>query len=517
MVSPKNVLLIVVDQWRGDTMSVLGHPCLKTPNLDALCADGVTFRNHFTQAVPCAPGRASLLTGLYMMNHRVVQNGVPMDSRHTNLALEMRAAGYEPALVGYTTTTPDPRITSHRDPRYRILGGLMHGWHPVAPWEPEKVPYFNWLRSKGFDLPEPPEDIWRPVDGNGNGATTSASTLPKALSDTAWATDSALSYLAGAAGEPWFLHLGYYRPHPPFIAPAPYNARYNAADVPAPVRAASPEIEGKQHPLLAHYMRSVKQHKFFQDGQGLASSMSEEAVRNMRTAYYGLISEIDDHLGRIIGYLKDSGQYDNTLIVFTCDHGEQLGDHHLLGKLGYFDESFRIPLVVRDPSPQAMSSRGRIVDHFTETIDVMPTLLDWVGLEVPQACDGRSLRPFLSGEPPEDWRTEVHYEYDFRTSFADIHQQVLDLQIDQCSLAVIQDTQYKYVHFDRLPPLFFDLAADPQQFHNLAAEPAYAPRVLEYAQKMLSWRLHHADRTLTDYSSSPQGLINRRRLAGNTR
>ena len=151
----KNVLLIVVDQWRGDTMGVLGHPCIRTPHLDALCADGVTFRQHFTQAAPCGPGRASLLTGLYMMNHRVVQNSVPLDMRHTNLALEMRQVGYEPALVGYTTTTPDPRVTPHRDPRFRILGSLMHGWYPVGAWEPEKIAYFNWLRTtKGFDVPK---------------------------------------------------------------------------------------------------------------------------------------------------------------------------------------------------------------------------------------------------------------------------------------------------------------------------------------------------------------------------
>jgi arylsulfatase A-like enzyme len=90
MSQKQNVLLIVVDQWRGDTLGVLGHPCIRTPHLDALCADGVTFRQHYTQAAPCGPGRASLLTGLYMMNHRVVQNSVPMDARHTNLALEMR-------------------------------------------------------------------------------------------------------------------------------------------------------------------------------------------------------------------------------------------------------------------------------------------------------------------------------------------------------------------------------------------------------------------------------------------
>jgi arylsulfatase A-like enzyme len=359
-------------------------------------------------------------------------------------------------------------------------------------------------------LPTPPEDIWLPLDGPGTGATRSASTIPQELSDTAWATECALSYLRGVEGRPWFLHLGYYRPHPPFIAPAPYNTFYDPAEVPAPVRATSPEAEGKQHPLLAYYLRSIRQAKFFQDGQGLASAMTEDEVRLTRAAYYGLISEIDAHVGRVIGYLKATGQYDNTLIVLTCDHGEQLGDHHLLGKVGYFDESFRIPLIIRDPSPAAATSRGRIVEQFTENIDVMPTILAWVGAETPRACDGQSLRPFLHGERPEDWRTEVHYEFDFRSSYGDVHEKVLGLPIDQCSLAVVQDATYKYVHFDALPPLFFDLQADPGQFHNRADDPAYAARVLAYAQKMLSWRLHHADRTLTGYSASPGGLVERR-------
>ena len=116
----------------------------------------------------------------------------------------------------------------------------------------------------------------------------------------------------------------------------------------------------------------------------------------------------------------------------------------------------------------------------------------------------------MHGDTPEDWRTEVHYEFDFRTSYTRVHERVLNLSMDQCALAVIQDRQYKYVHFDALPPLFFDLQADPGQFHNLADDPAYAPRVLEYAQKMLTWRLHHADRTLTGYSASPEGLVDRR-------
>lgn len=505
----KNVLLIVVDQWRAECLSHLGHPCVRTPNIDRLCAEGVTFRNHFTQAVPCGPGRASLLTGLYMMNHRVVQNSVPMDARHTNLAWEMRRVGYEPALVGYTTTTPDPRVTPANDPRFRNLGALMPGWHPVGPWEPEKAPYFNWLRARGYPVPKDAEDIWLPIDGPGPGATRSPSRIPAELSDSAWATDCALTYLRGQQSRPWLLHLGYYRPHPPFIAPAPYNERYDPATVPGPVRAASAEVEGRQHPLLAYYVGAVKQSKFFRDGHGLASAMTEEEVRVMRAAYYGLISEVDDHVGRVLDFLRETGQWDDTLIVLTCDHGEQLGDHHLLGKIGYFDESFRIPLIVRDPSALADGARGRIVDAFTETIDVMPTILEWVGAPVPRPCDGVSLAPFLRGETPAGWRTEAHYEFDFRTYFTEARERALGLHVDQCSLAVVQDARYKYVHFDALPPLFFDLAADPEQLVDRAADPAYASRVLEYAQKMLSWRLHHADRTLTGWSASPDGLVDR--------
>lgn len=506
MSSQRNVLLIVVDQWRGDTLGALGHPCIRTPHLDALSAEGVTFRHHYTQAAPCGPGRASLLTGLYMMNHRLVQNGVPLDARHTNLAMEMRQAGYEPALVGYTTTTPDPRQTSNRDPRFRTLGSLMRGWYPVGSWEPEKTAYFNWLRDQGVEVPATPEDLWLPLAGE---TWRGAARLPAELSDTAWATTCALSYLQGAAAQPWFLHLGYYRPHPPFIAPAPYHAAYDPATVPAPVRAASPEIEAQQHPLLAHYLRTVRRSGFCRGAEGLGSAMSEDEVRQMRAAYYGLISEVDDHVGRVMAYLKASGQYDNTLIVFTSDHGEQLGDHHLLGKLGYLDESFRIPLIIRDPSPAAQAGRGRIVDQFTGTIDVMPTILSWVGHTVPRACDGQSLLPFLHGVTPATWRSAIHYEFDFRPSFRGLHQRVLGLPPDQCGLAVVRDQHYKYVHFDALPPLFFDLQDDPGQFHNRAQDPAYTTRVLAYAQHMLTWRLHYADRTLTGYSASPEGLVER--------
>ena len=513
MSAAKNVLLIVVDQWRGLMLPKLGADYLKLPNLDRLSAEGVTFRNHFTQAVPCGPARASLLTGLYMMNHRAVQNTVPLADRFTNLAHELRRGGYDPALVGYTTTTPDPRKTAPNDPRFFVLGDIMEGFHSVGAFE-NRDAYFGWVASQGFKLPPTREDIWLPQGGGGAGAGAGASSgatgrpavIPSELSDTAWFTERGLAYLRGREGRPWFLHLGYYRPHPPFIAPAPYHAMYRPEDMPKVVRAGSAAEEARQNALLGYYVNHISQSSFFQDGKKLGSEMSEQEVAQLRATYCGLMSEIDEQLGRVFDYLKQTNQWEDTLIVFTCDHGEQLGDHHLLGKIGYFDESYRIPMVVRDPRQEANGTRGTVEPRFTETIDTMPTILEWLGLPVPRQCDGRSLLPFCEGEPPADWRTEVHYEFDFRDLYYSKPESSLGVPMDKCSLAVVQDEHYKYVHFAALPPLFFDLGNDPGQFVNRADDPAYAARVGEYAARMLDWRLGFAERTLTGYRATPKGL-----------
>ena len=152
----KNVLLIVVDQWRSDALPRLGNKLLNAPSIDRLCREGVTFRNHVTQSTPCGPAHASLLTGLYQMTHRAVQNAVPLDARFTNLGHELRNLGYDPALIGYTTTTPDPRTTSPNDPRFLVLGDIMDGFRPVGVFEPYKDAYFAWVAQRGFLLPAKP-------------------------------------------------------------------------------------------------------------------------------------------------------------------------------------------------------------------------------------------------------------------------------------------------------------------------------------------------------------------------
>ncbi|WP_138469151.1 phosphoric/sulfuric ester hydrolase PehA [Poseidonocella sp. HB161398] len=505
-----NVLFIVVDQWRGDMLARLGAAGLRTPNIDRLCREGTTFASHYTVTVPCGPSRASLMTGLYAMTHRAVQNTIPLDRRHANLATELRASGYDPALIGYSTSVPDPRAAAPGDPRFGWLGDVMEGFRPICSFEPEKESYFGWLAQNGVELPAKRDDIWLPEGADAvPGATDRPSRIPAHLSDTAFFTEAALSYLKGVTpGRPFFLHLGYWRPHPPFVASAPYHAMYDPAEMPAPVRAESAEAEAAQHPLLEFYLRDTSQGGFFQGAQGRAADMSEAEIRQMRATYWGLMSEIDDQLGRVFAELEEAGLWDDTLIVFTSDHGEQLGDHHLLGKVAYHDESYHIPLVIRDP--RRPDRAGEVETAFTESVDVMPTILDWLGATPPAHVDGRSLLPFLDGQPPADWRQEAHFEYDFRNVFYSRPEEELGVGMDEASLAVIRDGKWKYVHFAALPPLLFDLEADPHQFVNLAADPAHAAVVAEYAGRMLSWRMRHADRSLTGYASSPGGLVNRR-------
>ncbi|MFC0388406.1 phosphoric/sulfuric ester hydrolase PehA [Muricoccus vinaceus] len=505
---PRNVLLVVVDQWRADFVPALGADFLKTPNLDRLCREGVTFRNHITNTVPCGPARASLLTGLYLMNHRAVQNTVPLDARHSNLAKELRRIGYDPALIGYTTTTPDPRQTGSLDPRFTTLGDLMEGFRAVGAFEPSMDGYFGWLAQKGHALPENREDIWLP-EGEDHlpGATARPSRIPADCSDTAYFTERALTYLKGRNGKPWFLHLGYYRPHPPFIAPAPYNAMYRPEDMPPLHRAATWREEAAQHPLLDFYLRGISQGSFFHGAGGAATELDAGSVAQMRATYSGMISEVDAALGQVIAHLDATGEWKNTLVIFTSDHGEQLGDHYLLGKVGYHDESFRIPLVIKDPD--APDAAGRIESAFTESVDVMPTILEWLGGEAPRACDGHSLLPLVAGETPAAWRRHLFYEYDFRDVFYSRPEDDLGLSMDECSLCVVQDQHWKYVHFAALPPLLFDLEKDPHCFTDLAADPAHAAVVRDYAQRALSHRMSHAERTLTHFRATPHGLEER--------
>lgn len=503
-----NVLLIVVDQWRGDTLGALGHPCVLTPNIDRLAARGMTFTRHYAQSSPCGPSRASMLTGQYLMNHRVVTNDTPTAAHLKTMPRLMRAAGYEPAMIGYTTTVPDPRIAHGSDPRF-TTNSIAEGWNIVRDFEGEREHYMAYLSGLGYELPKKYVDIFQPPAGADESRRLAPSPIREEHSETAWSVDAALDYIRIRKDEPWCLHLGTYRPHPPFMAPAPYDAMYDPQRMPAPVRAPELAAEKRVHPLTHLLLEHIKASNAVRHMPGLAADIPLGDIAKIRAAYYALCTEVDHHLGRVFDLLQQTGQDERTLIVLTSDHGEQLGDHYMMSKRGYFPQSYHIPLIVRDPRPSADATRGRKLDVFTENVDVLPTILDWMGEPLPHQFDGHSVLPFVRGEPPARWRKGARWEYDFRDMASREAAARLGIDPDATSLACLLDDEFAYIHFAELPPLLFDLKSDPHWLDNVADEARYQPVALKYARAMLDWRLAYADRTLTGLAISSQGLKGR--------
>jgi arylsulfatase A-like enzyme len=446
-----NVLLITADQWRGDCLGLLGHPCVRTPTLDALAAEAVTFANHYAPCAPCSPARASLYTGLYQMNHRVVANGTPLDARFDNMALAARRAGYRPTLFGYTDTTLDPRGRDPNDPELQSYEEVLPGFICRQPLREDDRTWITWLGQRGHDatLLADPHAVAPAPDG---GVSLTPPGYGADETQTAFLVEKLLDWHAEQdAGQPWFAHVSFLRPHPPFVVPAPYASMVAPEDVPPPI-----PLSDDPHPLV-RLTRELAPASNFQPGlDGSVAQLSPTDVARIRAIYYGMIAEVDAQLGRLFETLKARGDWANTLVIFTSDHGEMLGDHGLLGKGGFFPQGQHIPLLIRLPGGAA----GRI-DAFTSAADVFPTLLDLWGVTPDHAPDGASLLPALTGDGAagRDWAL---WEFDFRQAMPADLRAAMGLDPRACHLTVIRRADAQYVHSPAFAPLLFDLSAsDP--------------------------------------------------------
>jgi len=509
---PKNVLFVTVDQWRGDCLSALSHPVLTTPTLDRLAGSGVLFANHWASTAPCGPSRASLYTGTYLHRHRSLHNGTPLDDRFTNVARLARAAGYDPVLFGYTDTSVDPRTVAQDDPRLYTYEGVLPGFRAVVadPFEAGSPAWGRWLARKGVDVPAVPNDLYQPVPdfpgANRHGATWAPTRFLAEHSQTAFLVESTVDWLEHHGDEPFFVHVSFLRPHPPRRNPEGYHDLYAAEDVDDFVGAPSREAEAAVHPFNA----------FVVGHPASAAPADEGERRQLRATYYGAAREVDDRLGLLFDHLETSGLAASTLVVLTSDHGEMGGDHWLIEKLGYYDESFHVPLIVVDPDARADATRGSVVRSFTEAVDVLPTICTWLGIDVPLQADGWSLLPFVhEGAEPEHWRTEAHFEWDFSDPVDQLPEQLLGVPSSHCALAVVRGASHKYVQFatedEVLPPMVFDLEADPHQLHDLGRSPDGAAAGWEGAGQLARWLLRNGERNLSGQFLHPErGLVESR-------
>ena len=462
-----NVLLVTLDQFRGDCLSAAGHPIVRTPNLDRLAAQGVRFARHYSQASPCSPGRACLYTGTYQLNNRVVANGTPLDARFDNLALAARRAGYTPTLFGYTDQSIDPRQASGPDdPRLSSYEGLLPGFDVGLELTGEHRAWIEWLIELGY-----------PAPASADAALELEPARPLEHSASAFLSDRLIDWIERQRG-PWFAHASYFRPHSPYAAAGRFAAAYDPAQIPPSITPAADRH--RLHEALLHHPET-------------RAPRGDEAIRRLRAQYFGMVSEVDHQLGRVLQAVERRGQWDDTWIFVTSDHGDDLGDHGLIGKSGFFEGSYHVLGIARDPlNPHA---HGTTVSAFTENVDVFPTLCDALGIDTPVQCDGLPLTPFLRGELPPWWRDAAHWEFDWRFALVPHgpHTWPWDRRLERQHLTVLRSESTAYVQFGDGSFRCFDLAADPTWRTELT-DPAV---VLAHAQAMLTWRSQHAERTLT--------------------
>ncbi len=483
----RNVLLILADQFRADCLGAAGNPLIRTPNLDALAASGTMFTNHFVQTCPCGPSRSCIFSGRYLCSTRSIRNFTPVIDAHENVGMWAREAGCDVGALGYHDYAIDPRTFPEGDPRRSTLSydHFYPGFDRVLHHEHWSDAYFESLRTKGY-----PESLCNPAiciepnvpDGAPSGVLPHRHPARYKHEDSEgyFVASRAADYIRDHGESNWFLSVNFIKPHPPYICAAPYHAMYEPNDMPAANRL--PQELDNQHP----YARIVYQAPMLPD---------EAELRQTQATYYGMVSEVDAYIGVVIDSLKATGQWGNTLIVFSSDHGEFLGDHYLVEKAHYFDEAMHVPLIVRDPGAENPGSR---IDAFTESIDIAPTILEYLGADIPNRVMGSSvLSAARSGV--DGGKEAIYYEYDFR----DAGGRVLGLPDSECLLWVVRDDRYKYVQFahESLPPMLFDLHEDPGEFTNLAASDAHVATVSDYAQRLLRWRMRNEDQRMEAWAN----------------
>ncbi|MBF9018646.1 MULTISPECIES: sulfatase-like hydrolase/transferase [unclassified Oceanispirochaeta] len=483
----KNILFIIVDQLRADALSCYGNRFVETPALDGLAAEGVLFKSCTIQASPCGPSRACLMTGTYLHRNRSIRNEVPLVKAGENWGAWLRETGRRPVLIGNHDYSIDPSILPEDDERRFTFSyhNTLPGFDTELYHESYSPEYEEYLVSRGYgrdDLSKKGLRAWCvPSEGSGDRwERTYPAVYEREESETFFITDRAIDFVKrNSSGEAWTLNLNIYKPHAPEICPEPYHDKYDPQEMVPPFR--SEEELSHGHPYLRKMMK--------QDNEEVNPYWKEQ-----RALYHGMVSEVDDNLNRLFETLKETDQWANTLIIFTSDHGAYNGDHWMNDKGHYFDSALQVPLIIRDPSGEFQCSRNTIVNDLVSSVDIVPTLLDILGMKIPARVQGRSLISYLDGTCGEPRNKSVFSEFDYSEPLK------LVTGDEKRLLWIVKDRNYKYVEFadPDYRPLFFDLQTDPGELENLSEQEKMIPLMWEYSRKLLRWRMQNEDRSMTD-------------------
>lgn len=439
-----NILWICTDQQRYDTVRALGNDRIRTPHIDGLIASGVALTQAYCQSPVCTPSRASFLTGRYPRTTRCRQNGQRIPATERLVPRILADHGYFCGLSGklHLASCSHGKVEERIDDGYSVF---HWSHHPQPDW-PENA-YTQWLQRRGVSweqLYQGPEHQYV-KEG-----------IPAEYHQTTWCAEMAIEFIRQQArtGRPWLFSVNTFAPHHPFDPPAEYLARYRPQDMPLP-KWRPGELDRK--PLV---QQIDHRGAHGQPGMMAFNDLTPHDRQAITAAYYAMIEHIDHEVGRMLRALDETGQREETLVIFMSDHGEMLGDHGLYLKGPHFyDEAVRVPLVLSQPGRIAS---GLLSDALVELTDLAPTLLEHCGLAPEPQMQGRSLQSILNGTAdPSRHRESVYSEYHNAWTHHRSYATMLRTR-----------TEKLVVHHGREPGELYDLAADPHEFDNLWADPA---------------------------------------------
>ena len=406
--SRPNILWFCTDQQRADTIAALGNSLIRTPNVDQLVSEGVSFTEAFAQSPVCTPSRAAMLTGRYPRTTRCRQNGQSIPPTERLVPRMLADAGYICGLAGklHLGSCANGQVEPRIDDGYSVF---HWSHHPQPDW-PENA-YTQWLTRHG--------QSWEKLyDGPSTRFTKRG--VPAKWHQTTWCAEMAIEFIHAQAStdQPWMFSVNCFAPHHPFDPPGEYLDRYNPQDMPLPKFRAGELDQKPKFQQLDH------QRAHNEPGSYPTADMTDDEAREVVAAYYAMIEHIDHEFGRILTALEQTGQRRDTLVIFMSDHGEMLGDHGLLLKGPHFyDEAVRVPLVMSWPERFASGLRS---DALVELIDLAPTLLECAEMPMELGIQGRSLLPILSGQAASDRHREfVFSEYYNAWTHADAYSTML--------------------------------------------------------------------------------------------
>ncbi|MBI5723086.1 MAG: sulfatase-like hydrolase/transferase [Planctomycetes bacterium] len=476
-----NILWICTDSQRWDTLGCYGNPFVHSPNIDRLAREGVLFENAFTQSPLCTPSRGSFLTGRYPVTNRLRQNGqtVPPDLRPITRALA--DAEYLCGLSGKLHLSACDQRTSFGPEWWKV---------PHKYWD---IPYeqrvddgyvvFHWSHSPGQHSPCSAYTQWLISKGAKPGGEDEASPhgeplmrpRPDELHLTTFCTEKAVEFIEAAKAcetwNPWLFSVNIFDPHPSYRPLDEYLAPYleRLDEIPLPSW-----VEGELDSKPGYHKKS------YDSGKLSTKGMTQRQLRLIKAAYWAMCDHIDANVGKLLAALERTGQRDSTLIIFTSDHGEMLGDHGKMIKGPYlFDGAIRVPLIFSWPGriPQNVRS-GALV----ELTDIAPAILDAAGLPADPAMQGRPLWPMLTGNAPLDrFRDDVYCEY-------------YNANPDKKWLTMVRTSRHKIiaVHGSDEGELY-DLQNDPGENRNLWNDPAAKDTKIEMLQRLATRMAYTAD------------------------